>query len=149
MPTIRDDFDASVVDGVIYAIAGSRDGMFTNTASLDPAWLAANDGGFSLTTVEAFSTSSIPVPSGVAATAGTNQASLSWNAVAGATSYNIYWSNKAGVSTTGNNTKITSVTSPHARQLVLLRGNRGDGIGREPAIGRGCGQALMRIRIGI
>ncbi|MBI5636445.1 MAG: fibronectin type III domain-containing protein [Nitrospinae bacterium] len=118
-PTIRDDFDASVVDGVIYAIAGSRDGKFTGTATVNPdpaldaAWLAANDGGFSLTTVEAFSLSSIPVPAGVTAATGANQVSLSWNAVAGATSYNIYWSNKAGVSTTANSTKITGVTSPH------------------------------------
>lgn len=106
MPTIRDDFDASVVDGVIYAIAGSRDGQFTNTGSLDPAWLAANNGGFSLTTTEAFSTSDIPVPRGINATASGGQTSLSWNPVVGATSYNIYWSNKAGVSTTANSTRI-------------------------------------------
>jgi fibronectin type 3 domain-containing protein len=113
MPTIRDDFDASMVDGVIYAIAGSRDGMFTNTGTLDPVWLAANNGGFSLTTVEAFSLSSIPAPNGVAVSAGANQATLNWNAVTGATSYNIYWSNKAGVSTTANSTKIASVTPPY------------------------------------
>ncbi|HEU0188763.1 MAG TPA: fibronectin type III domain-containing protein, partial [Gallionella sp.] len=98
MPTMRDDFDASVVDGVIYAIAGSRDGVFTVNSG------APNNGGYSLTTVEAFSTSSIPVPGGVAAAAGVNLASISWNAVAGATSYNIYWSKKAGVSTTANST---------------------------------------------
>jgi len=122
MPTIRDDFDASVVDGVIYAIAGSRDGMFTNTASLTPVWLAENDGGFSLTTVEAFSTSNIPVPNNVAATVGTNQVSLGWNAITGATSYNIYWSNKAGVSTNDNSTKISNVTSPYTH-TGLTAGN--------------------------
>ncbi len=119
MPTQRDDFDASVVDGVIYAIAGSRDGIFSGATTvspdpaLDAAWMAANNGGFSLTTVEAFTISDIPVPGGVAATAGANQAMLSWNAAAGATSYNIYWSNKAGVSTTANSTRKTGVTSPY------------------------------------
>jgi hypothetical protein len=113
MPTIRDDFDASTVDGVIYAIAGSRDGQFTQTGTLTQEWLAANNGGFSLTAVEAFSTSSIPVPRGVAATASGTQSFLSWNAVTGATSYNIYWSNRAGVSTGANSTKISNVTSPY------------------------------------
>lgn len=104
MPTMRDDFDASNVDGVIYAIAGSRDGQFVTPG-------LPNDGGYSLTTVEAFSTSNIPVPRGVTATAVANQVSLSWNAVTGATSYNIYWSNKAGVSTTANSTKVPNGTS--------------------------------------
>jgi len=117
MPTIRDDFDASLVDGVIYAIAGSRDGMFSNTTGLDPQWLAANNGGFSLTTTEAFSTSDIPVPRGVAAVASGTQASLSWSPVTGALSYNIYWSDKAGVATAANSTRIdngTSTTYTHA-----------------------------------
>ncbi len=118
MPTIRDDFDASMVDGVIYAIAGSRDGKFTDNPTPPPgsppapaltqAFLDANNGGFSLTMVEAYTSSGIPVPNGVTATAAGNQVSLSWNAVAGASSYNIYWSNKAGVSTTANSTKIAN-----------------------------------------
>lgn len=103
MPTMRDDFDASAVDGMIYAIAGSRDGTFATPG-------LPNDGGYSLTTVEAFSMSNVPAPNGVAAVIGTNQVSLSWNVVADATAYNIYWSNKAGVSTTANSTKITNGT---------------------------------------
>lgn len=99
MPTMRDDFDASMVGGVIYAIAGSRDGHFNNPT-------LPNNGGQSFTTNEAYRISSIPVPNGVAATTGTKQVSLSWNAVAGATAYNIYWSNKAGVATTANSTLI-------------------------------------------
>lgn len=122
MPTIRDDFDASLVDGVIYAIAGSRDGMFTNTGALDPAWLAANNGGFSLKTVETFSSSDIPVPNGVFTAAGTNQATISWNTVTGATSYNLYWSNKAGVSTAANSTQIANVSSPYIH-TSLASGN--------------------------
>ena len=51
-------------------------------------------------------------PSGVTATAGDGQATISWNSVLGATSYNIYWSTTSGVTkTTG--TKITGATSPY------------------------------------
>ncbi len=104
MPTMRDDYDASLVDGVIYAIAGSRDGIFN-----DPT--LPNNGGYSLTVNEAYTKSDTPVPSSVTATSAANQVLLSWNAVAGASSYNIYWSNKAGVSTIANSTKIAGVTT--------------------------------------
>ena len=50
-------------------------------------------------------------PTGVTAAAGNAQATISWAAVSGATSYNLYWSNASGV-TTVNGTKITGVTSP-------------------------------------
>lgn len=39
-----------------------------------------------------------PAPTGLTAAGGTGQVSLSWNAVTGATSYNIYWSTTTGVS---------------------------------------------------
>ncbi|OGW44345.1 MAG: hypothetical protein A2132_03755 [Nitrospirae bacterium RBG_16_43_11] len=51
-------------------------------------------------------------PTGVTATAGDGQVTISWNAVSGVTSYNIYWSTTSGVTkTTG--TKISSATSPY------------------------------------
>jgi hypothetical protein len=40
------------------------------------------------------------------------QLTISWNAVSGATSYNVYWSTTTGV-TTANGTKITAATSPY------------------------------------
>jgi len=48
-------------------------------------------------------------PTGVTATAGDGQVSISWSAVSGATSYNIYWSTTSGVTKT-NGTKITDAT---------------------------------------
>lgn len=118
-PTIRDDFDASSVSGIIYAIAGSRDGIFSANPTppsgsppapaLTTAFLNANQGGYSLTTTEAFSVSTIPAPTQVTATVGTNQVTLSWNAVTGALYYNLYTSNQAGVSTTVNSTKIANI----------------------------------------
>lgn len=53
------------------------------------------------------------VPSGVTATAGTNQVTVSWTAVSGATSYSLYWSTTTGVTTT-NGTKIGDIANPPA-----------------------------------
>lgn len=50
-------------------------------------------------------------PAGVSATGGTKQTTISWNAVGGATAYNLYWSATSGVAA-ANGTKISGVTSP-------------------------------------
>jgi len=50
-------------------------------------------------------------PTGLSATGGTKQATVSWTAVTGATTYNLYWSTTTGV-TTNTGTKISGVTSP-------------------------------------
>lgn len=101
MPTMRDDFDAVVMDGVIYALAGSLDGRLAG-------------GGISYTTVEAYSSSNIPTPRGLTAALSGNQVSLNWTSVDEAVSYNIYWSNKAGLSTS-HSTKITGTASPYVQ----------------------------------
>ncbi len=51
-------------------------------------------------------------PTGVTASVGDGQVSLSWNAVSSATSYNIYWSTTSGA-TKSTGTKISNVTSPY------------------------------------
>jgi hypothetical protein len=53
----------------------------------------------------------IAAPTGPSATAGTGQNSVSWTAVTGATSYNIYWKTSSGVTT--SDTKITGATSAY------------------------------------
>ena len=50
-------------------------------------------------------------PTGVSALGGDNQVTLSWSAVTGAVSYNVYRSSTAGVTTT-NGTRMAGVTSP-------------------------------------
>ncbi|MFQ5597123.1 MAG: fibronectin type III domain-containing protein [Nitrospiria bacterium] len=50
-------------------------------------------------------------PQNVQATAGNGKVTISWDAVAGATSYNLYWNTTGGVTTADN--QITGVTSPH------------------------------------
>ncbi|MCE9499614.1 MAG: DUF1554 domain-containing protein [Leptospira sp.] len=58
-------------------------------------------------------TSAIPdIPSGVSATSGTNQNTVTWTNSTGATSYNLYWRNLSGVTKT-NGIKISNVTSPY------------------------------------
>ncbi|MEW6332998.1 MAG: fibronectin type III domain-containing protein [Thermodesulfobacteriota bacterium] len=54
-----------------------------------------------------------PAPAGVAATSGATRVTISWNAVATALTYNLYWSNAPDIRT-GASTKITSVTSPYS-----------------------------------
>jgi len=56
-------------------------------------------------------------PTGVSATGGTNQATISWPAVTGATSYNIYWSSTPGV-TKANGTKVAAATSPYTKPAL-------------------------------
>jgi lysophospholipase L1-like esterase len=53
-----------------------------------------------------------PAPTRVTATAGVGEATIGWDDVAGATSYNIYHSKTTGV-TKANGTKITGATSPN------------------------------------
>ena len=51
-------------------------------------------------------------PTGVSASEGNQQVTISWSSVSGATSYNIYWSTTSGVTkTTG--TKLTGATGPY------------------------------------
>ena len=51
-------------------------------------------------------------PVGVLASGGTNQVTITWNPVSGATSYNIYWANSSHVMI-GMSAKLTGVTSPY------------------------------------
>ncbi|KAB0670402.1 hypothetical protein F6V30_09630 [Oryzomonas sagensis] len=63
------------------------------------------------------STATLAVPAsppGISATSGTNQATVSWSPVSGATSYNIYWTNDpTHVMKDMGATKIAGVTSPY------------------------------------
>lgn len=120
--TIRDDFEASVVDSKIYALAGSRDGVFTNPLATQ-AFLDANQGGYSLTTNEVGVLSSISVPTALQASPVGNQVNLSWNPVSGANSYNIYWSHKAGVSTSFNSTQIANIVTTSKSIAGLTTGS--------------------------
>ena len=67
--------------------------------------------------VSASTTATTPVaiiplaPVDARATGGSQQVSVSWASVTGATSYNLYWSTSSGV-TTANGTKLSGVTSP-------------------------------------
>jgi hypothetical protein len=63
--------------------------------------------------------SSQAVPSSVA---GTRDVTLAWDNVPGATSYNIYWSDKSGVSRR-NGTKVGNVKNPH-KLKGLIKGKK-------------------------
>ncbi len=82
---------------------------------------AVNAGGESALSVERSATPSATPPPGaptnIRASAGDNQVTVSWDNVAGATTYSIYYGTAAGV--TKASTKITAVTSPHAKTGLL------------------------------
>ncbi|BCS53250.1 fibronectin type III domain-containing protein [Geobacter sp. SVR] len=61
-------------------------------------------------------------PAGVSATAEENAVHLSWGAVSGATSYNIYWSTTSGV-TKSTGTKIAAVDDHHYMHTGLNAGS--------------------------
>jgi hypothetical protein len=66
----------------------------------------------SATTLSATPTTTAPAaPTSVKAAGGSAQATVTWTKVSGATSYNIYWSTTAGV-TTSTGTKVTGAVSP-------------------------------------
>jgi fibronectin type 3 domain-containing protein len=76
---------------------------------------AVNAGGESVESAQVGATPQVPAPgapTGVTASAGDGQVTISWSAVTGATSYNLYWSTSTGV-TKSNGTKIAGVTSPY------------------------------------
>jgi alpha-tubulin suppressor-like RCC1 family protein len=76
---------------------------------------AVNDGGESLASTQVSATPQVPLPdapSGISAVGGNAQVTVSWNAVSGANSYNIYYTTTSGV-TPLNGTKISSVSSPY------------------------------------
>ncbi|MCR4317565.1 MAG: fibronectin type III domain-containing protein [Planctomycetes bacterium] len=78
---------------------------------------AINSGGESpeSTEVSATPVQAVSAPNavtGVVATPGDTQNTVTWAPVAGATSYNLYYSTTSGVTTT-NGTKVTGVTSPY------------------------------------
>jgi fibronectin type 3 domain-containing protein len=79
---------------------------------------AVNGSGESAPSAQTTAATAAPVPvvpaapTGVTATGGTNQVSVSWSAVSGATSYNLYYSTASGV-TVANGTKVTGVSSSY------------------------------------
>jgi hypothetical protein len=80
--------------------------------SISGTWTAQKQSGSGVTNMPPMQTMVPSAPTGVAALPGNGQVSISWSAVAGATSYNIYWGTAPGL-TKSNGTNITGVTTPY------------------------------------
>ena len=81
---------------------------------------AVNKDGESTPSPQVSATLALPEPTGVTATPGNGRVTLSWTAVSGAASYNIYWSTTPGVAI-ANGAKITGAASPYI-QVGLSNG---------------------------
>jgi fibronectin type 3 domain-containing protein len=87
---------------------------------------AVNAAGQSAASAQVSAATNAPVvtipaaPTGVTAAGGANQVSISWSAVSGATSYNIYYATTTGVTKTSG-AKITNASSPYI-QTALAAG---------------------------
>jgi fibronectin type 3 domain-containing protein len=81
---------------------------------------AVNAAGQSVASTQVSAATNAPLvtipasPTGVIATGGANQISLSWGAVVGATSYNIYYATTSGVTKTSG-TKIVNASTPYTQ----------------------------------
>ena len=76
----------------------------------------------SATTSAATPAPTIPAaPTGVTATGDVKRVTLDWNAVTGATAYNLYWSTTTGVTTT-TGTKISGIVNPPTNHSGLTEG---------------------------
>lgn len=90
-------------------VTAKKNGNVTITATQS----SSNSTGKSVSVIVTTTTGTAPsTPTGASATAGNGQITISWNAVTGATSYNIYWSTTSGVTKTSG-TKISNATSPY------------------------------------
>jgi fibronectin type III domain protein len=74
-------------------------------------WTESNSGTIKRALTATSSVTVPSVPSGVAASAGNAQVAVSWTASTGATSYDVYYSTSAAVSTTSNLGSISSTTT--------------------------------------
>jgi len=88
---------------------------------------AVNAAGESAASAQVSAAPAFPVsvpaaPAGVIATPGDTQVTITWNAVPGADSYNLYWLTSSGVTTSTGN-RIPGVTSPYL-QTALVDGTQ-------------------------
>lgn len=95
---------------VANATSGAAITGLTNGTPYYVAVTAVNAVGESALSSEVSATPAVAPPTGVAVTAGNTQATVSWSAAPGATSYNVYYGTVAGV-TTANQTKLIGATS--------------------------------------
>jgi len=101
---------AKAVNGQWQEIAGS--GANTSTSTVTGTTTGFSIYGITVSTAGNGSGEPPVAPENLVVTAGDSSVTVTWDAVANATSYNLYWSNSTGV-TPITGTKIVAVTSPY------------------------------------
>jgi hypothetical protein len=98
---------------VIGAVSGQAITGLANGTAYYFVVSAVNAAGESVTSDEISASPVLPLPvrpSGLVVSGGDGQVTISWTAVSGATSYNVYWGTATGV-TPGNGTRISNAIS--------------------------------------
>jgi len=91
-----------------YTVTPVKAGYSFNPTSSAQIVNGANISGVAFTATVALA---LAAPTGITAAAGDGKVTINWNASAGATFYNIYWSTSSGV-TTASGTKISNIATP-------------------------------------
>lgn len=124
MTTMSQDFAAAAGSGSITNVPPGSNRTIT-FEGLDASGTVTYRGtvtGVTLTAGQTYNCGTVTMeavptaPTGVTATPGNAQNTISWTAVTGATSYNIYWATTTGVSK--SSTKIASATSPYTHSPI-------------------------------
>lgn len=98
---------------VANATSGAPITGLTNGTTYYVAATAVNAVGESALSAEVSATPAVAAPTGVTVISGNAQATVSWSAAAGATSYNVYYGTVAGI-TKANQSKVIGATSGSA-----------------------------------
>ena len=95
--------------------------LLTFTLFLGSCGQDSSDSSTASTSDEDTTITTLSAPSGLSATAGDSQASLSWSAVSGASSYTLYWKTSSGVSS--SDTSIASISTNSYTHTSLTNGS--------------------------
>ncbi|MBW2311932.1 MAG: DUF1566 domain-containing protein [Deltaproteobacteria bacterium] len=120
---IGDDWDCSLHEGTVNGIPAGSDRrlVVTGKNSSGTVQYRGEETGISIAAGQTTQGGEIQMepitapssPTNVAATASDQEATISWDAVSGATSYHIYWATYTGVSKTDYEGVISNATSPY------------------------------------
>lgn len=113
------NFDASGKPSLTYSLKNATERSFLISASAKDVLgnTKKTEGVLIKVVPPGTQTTTVGTPTGVTATPGNGQVTISWNPVNGAQAYNIYWTTTAGVTKTSN--QLANKTSPYSHTSTV------------------------------